>query len=70
MTITYFISYRHKSYTQESWTYDCSVIDEHPFVWLAKADTQLIKTVLINFQSISLEEYELFRQTVANNGKG
>jgi len=64
----YFISYRRKSHCGEFWSHANDAIDIHPFVWLAKMNNSIEKAVLISYQQITSDEYELFKQVV-NNGK-
>jgi len=62
----YFISYVTKRLGKEF--FDCSVIEEHPFAWLK---TSLLETnfkiVLIGWQEISKEEYDLYNKEDAED---
>jgi hypothetical protein len=55
----YFISYVTKRLGREF--FDCDVIEEHPFTWLKTSllDTNF-KRVLVGWQEITREEYELY----------
>jgi hypothetical protein len=55
----YFISYVSKRLGREF--FDCSVIAEHPFTWLKNVLSETnFKTVLIGWQEITEEEYEMY----------
>jgi hypothetical protein len=62
----YFISYVTKRLGREF--FDCSVIEAHPFSWLK---TSLLETnfkiVLIGWQEISKEEYDLYDKEEAED---
>ena len=63
----YFISYVSKRLGREF--FDCDVVEEHPFTWLKNVLSETnFKTVLIGWQEISEEEYEMYNkgETVAN----
>ena len=55
----YFITYATKRLGKEF--LDCMVIEEHPFSWLknSKLETNF-KMVLVGWQEISLEEYNMY----------
>jgi hypothetical protein len=55
----YFISYVTKRLGREF--FDCNVVEEHPFTWLKNILSETnFKTVLIRWQEISEEEYEMY----------
>jgi hypothetical protein len=57
----YFISYVSKRLGREF--FDCNVIDEHPFTWLKNVLSETnFKTVLIGWQEISEDEYNLYNK--------
>lgn len=63
----YFISYVTKRLGREF--FDCDVVEEHPFTWLKNSLLETnFKTVLIGWQEISEEEYEMYNkdETEAN----
>ena len=63
----YFISYVTKRLGKEF--FDCNVIEVHPFTWLKNSLLETnFKTVLIGWQEISEEEYEMYNkdETEAN----
>jgi hypothetical protein len=48
--------------------FDCCVVEEHPFKWLKNVLSEInFKTVLVGWQEISEEEYEMYNkeETVA-----
>jgi hypothetical protein len=57
----YFISYVSKRLGREF--FDCNVVTEHPFIWLKNVLSETnFRTVLIGWQEISEEEYEMYNQ--------
>lgn len=57
----YFISYVTKRLGREF--FDCSVIEEHPFAWLKTSLFETnFKIVLVGWQEISKEEYDLYNK--------
>jgi hypothetical protein len=63
----YFISFVTKRLGKEF--FDCNVIEEHPFTWLKNSLLETnFKMVLVGWQEISEEEYELYNkdEAVAN----
>ena len=63
----YFISYVTKRLGREF--FDCAVVEVHPFTWLKNSLLETnFKTVLIGWQEISEEEYEMYNkdETEAN----
>lgn len=57
----YFISYVTKRLGKEF--FDCNVIEEHPFTWLKNTLLETnFKMVLVGWQEISKEEYELYNK--------
>jgi hypothetical protein len=47
--------------------FDSDVIDEHPFLWLRRPQPEAnLKPVLVGWQEISEEEYELFLDGVVS----
>ena len=63
----YFISYVTKRLGRDF--FECDVVEEHPFTWLKNVLSETnFKTVLIGWQEISEEDYEMYNkdETVAN----
>ena len=57
----YFVTYINKRLGKQ--LFDSTVIDEHPFEWLKRSQSESnLKTVLVNWREISEEEFRVFNE--------